>query len=188
MSTSISGIETPRTPATGSAGPGDLEQAFRTVQSERMADVALLNPVLSVEAIGFRAWKGDALGVLLTPWFMSLVLLPGADAVWNPGVVGEQRDWTFPSGRYAFMLGWNEWVGWYQSCSLFSPVFEFDSQDGARAVALAALDALLKPTDGKPADASSGTPSMEQRLHQPVSRRQLLRGVLMRGRDESGGG
>ena len=36
----------------------------------------MLNPALSVEAVGFRPWDEHWLGVLVTPWFMNLWLMP----------------------------------------------------------------------------------------------------------------
>lgn len=59
-----------------------LEHAFTTIAHERMAGLPVLNPNLSVEAIGFERVAGaadeagHALGILATPWFMSLVWLP----------------------------------------------------------------------------------------------------------------
>ena len=52
-----------------------LETAFRAVAA-RMQGLAFVNPALAVEAIGFAPWSGHWLGVLLTPWFMNLVLAP----------------------------------------------------------------------------------------------------------------
>ena len=43
-----------------------------------MADVPILNPVLSVEAVDFQHWKGHWLGVVITPWCMSMLLVPGS--------------------------------------------------------------------------------------------------------------
>ena len=54
-----------------------LESAFERVRRERMIDVPMLNPRLAVQAVGFRDWRGGWLGILITPWFMNLMLLPG---------------------------------------------------------------------------------------------------------------
>lgn len=174
--------------------PIGLERAFLAVQRERMGDVALLNGALTTEAIGFRDWRGGSLGVLLTPWFMSLMLLPGTGEQWTHGTVGDRRQWCFPSGRYEFICSWHAAVGWYHSCSLFSPVFEFDSQDQARAVALAALEALLEPQGveqaGDLADQAGEAPArclpLQQRMERPLSRRRLLSRVLLRDLAEPG--
>ena len=44
-----------------------------------MAGVPMLNPALRVQAVGFRHWQSHWLGVLVTPWFMNLMLLPRID-------------------------------------------------------------------------------------------------------------
>ena len=62
------------------AAVSQLAAAFRNVAKERMAGVPLVNETLSVEAVGFTEWDGRLLGVLVAPWFMNLVLLPGTVA------------------------------------------------------------------------------------------------------------
>jgi [NiFe] hydrogenase assembly HybE family chaperone len=101
-----------------------------------------LNAALSVEAVGFRTWQGEWLGALVTPWFLNLVLTPGAGE-WTPLAAGEERIVTLPAGRFRFICGLDEEVGEYHACSLFSPAQEFASHEAARAVALASLAALL---------------------------------------------
>ena len=112
-----------------------LEQVFGDIARTRMADVPIINPALRVEAVGFREWEGRWIGVLVTPWTISLVLLPGADAPLEPLKLDQKAIWTFPSGGYQFM-GLNEAaLGVCHSCPLISPVQEFASHDDAVAVA-----------------------------------------------------
>ena len=40
----------------------------------------MVNPALAVEAVGFRPWGEHWLGILITPWFMNLVLMPRVGA------------------------------------------------------------------------------------------------------------
>ena len=136
--------------------PADLEEAFRRVQREQMRDVPILNPVLAVAAVGFRDWEGYRLGVMLTPWFMNLMLLPGARPPW-PGLrIGDARSYRFPSGTYEFLLGEHDGIGRYLSCSLFSPVFEFEDQEAALATAQAVMQELFNVQDLP--EAGRGTP------------------------------
>lgn len=44
-----------------------LEQAFDIIHRERMADLPVVKPALTVRAIGFQERNGRWLGVLLTP-------------------------------------------------------------------------------------------------------------------------
>lgn len=112
-----------------------LERVFVHIAQTRMADVPILNPALRVEAVGFREWEGRWIGVLVTPWTINLVLLPGQGAPLTPLALDEKSVWNFPSGAYEFM-GLNEpAIGTCHICSLISPVTEFDSHDEALAVA-----------------------------------------------------
>ena len=66
----------------GGHPPEKLEAVFRHIAATRMAGVSILNPALEVEAVGFRNWRDDWFGVLITPWFMSLICLPSPASTW----------------------------------------------------------------------------------------------------------
>lgn len=128
----------------GQPDPGALlERTFARIHATRMQGLPFLNPALRVEAVGLRRWEGRWLGVLVTPWFMSLVLLPDVPAAWQHAALGKSVAYALPAGVFQFIGGHEPGLGEYQSCSLFSPVFEFADQDGARATAQAALAALF---------------------------------------------
>jgi [NiFe] hydrogenase assembly HybE family chaperone len=120
-----------------------LETVFFEIQTSRMADVPVLNSALQVEAVSFMSWREDWLGILITPWFMNLMLLPHIGKTWTGLVTGQTVVHTFPSGEYDFIVGQEAALGEYQSCSLFSPMFEFPDQACARATAQAALANLF---------------------------------------------
>lgn len=128
-----------------------LEACFEEIRVSRMTGVPILNEALSVAAIGGREWNGHWLGVLVTPWFMNVMLLP-LEAAQAPVAPGTKRGFVLPAGRFEFIAGLEEAIGSYWMCSLFSPVFEFGDQETAEAAAAAALDALFE-ADGE-ADAS----------------------------------
>lgn len=161
-----------------------LEAAFRRIQAETMADVPILNPALAVEAVGFSRWQDHWLGILITPWFMNLVLVPGEAASWRGVGPGRRLFRRFPAGDFAFLGSVEPEIGEFQCCSLFSPMMQFADQDGARAVALAALAALQR----KPASAVPQAPAREAfedpkqaALERPMSKREFLGGVFRRG-------
>ena len=185
-----------------------LETVFTRIQYERMVDVPLLNPALHVQAVGFRVWEEHCLGVLITPWFMNLMLLPCEGDEWAGLVSGTNMTHCFPSGTYEFILGEEEGIGRYQMCSLFSPVFEFESQDAAVATAEAVMESLMDvanrddvstresdirkiwngedPGTGSEVDESGGDedrPSLKERLEKPMSRRDLFRGTFLGGQE-----
>lgn len=120
-----------------------LEAAFSEIARTRMADVPILNPALRVEAVGFRAWEGRWVGVLVTPWSINLVLTSGQDAPLIPLALDEKAVWNFPSGAYEF-IGLNEpTTGTCHICPLISPPSDFATHDEARAVAHEIISALF---------------------------------------------
>ncbi|WP_339114422.1 [NiFe]-hydrogenase assembly chaperone HybE [Thioclava sp. GXIMD2076] len=116
---------------------------FREIWNSTMRDVPLSNKALSVEAVGFRAHEGRGLGVLFSPWFMNLVLLPGADEDWSGLKAGAKEMVDFPSGCYEFIHNTRAQTGGYKACSLFSPMEEFQTQIQAREVAQAIMAELF---------------------------------------------
>jgi [NiFe] hydrogenase assembly HybE family chaperone len=124
-----------------------LVAAFEHIARTRMAGVPLLHAALRTEAVGFQAQADDdgeagLLGVLITPWFMNLLWLPGAQAL--PLALGATRSRRLGGETLSF-LGGEEDGCRFEACSLFSPMFEFADQAAARAVALAALGHLRQP-------------------------------------------
>jgi [NiFe] hydrogenase assembly HybE family chaperone len=150
-----------------------LEAAY-TATALRMRDLGFFNPALRVEAIGFAPWQAHWLGVMVTPWFINLMLLPreGPPAV-RPGA---KRGHRFPAGDYEFIGGHDAVIGAYEICSLFSPVLEFADHETAREVARLALGALLDP------DPETATPTEESTAASglPMSKRDFLRGRFLR--------
>ncbi len=124
-----------------------LEQVFLRIQRTRMADLPFLNPALAVAAVGFKPRGGCWSGVLVTPWFMSCLLLPQQGGRWRALAVGESRLLRFPAGEFEFIGGFEPGLGDYQSCSLFSPLPQFADQASARCAARTALDTLFALPD-----------------------------------------
>ncbi|MFA6921015.1 MAG: [NiFe]-hydrogenase assembly chaperone HybE [Gallionella sp.] len=124
-----------------------LERVFAHIAQTRMSDVPILNPAMRVEAVGFREWEGRWAGVLVTPWMINLVLLPGPDKPLCPLAPDENATWHFPSGSYDFM-GLNEAeLGTCHMCPLISPVAEFATHEDALAVAQQIILALFGSID-----------------------------------------
>lgn len=144
--------------------PADsVEQAFFRIQREQMADVPILNPALSVEAVDFQRWQGHWLGIVVTPWCMSMLLVPGSADNWVSTGDNRRRFVKFPAGDFAFLGSHEAELGEYQSCPLFSPMGKFCTQSEATMTARASMIALLTPVkqthepakDKKPADGPS---------------------------------
>ena len=123
---------------------------FVHVQTERMVGIPLLNPALHVEAVGFEWAAGTeetaepvAEGVLITPWFMSLLRLPSTNLP-HGNRVGRKAVRDFGSERFDFIGAHDPAIGYHETCALFSPMNGFTSQGLARETALASL-ALVRP-------------------------------------------
>jgi [NiFe] hydrogenase assembly HybE family chaperone len=165
-----------------------LEEVFRSILRERMQDMPMVNPALAIEAVGFRPWGEHWLGILITPWFMNLMLMPRVGAKWQPIGERETRHYVFPAGVFEFIGGRDPTLGDYQACSLFSPVFGFTAQQEARDTATAALEALFDPAQREsgetaaPAPSSKAVPGLEQPApaQRLVSKRDLLFGLSPR--------
>lgn len=119
-----------------------LEAAFRRIHREHMAGMALLNPALRVQALGFERWQRHWLGAVVTPWFLNIVLVPGDAHSWRTAAEGERVFHRFGAGDFAFLGGSEPEVGEFQGCSLFSPMSGFADQSAACATARAALRML----------------------------------------------
>lgn len=146
-----------------------LEAAFTRIWKTRMAGLPFLNERLRVEAVGFRAWEGQWLGALVTPWFVNLVLTPGEGA-WAALGAGGERIVTLPAGGFRFVSGHDAQIGEYHACSLFSPAQGFGDHEAARAVAAASLEALFDAGNNAKARAAEAPPPA------PVSKRDFIRG------------
>ncbi|MBE0548741.1 MAG: [NiFe]-hydrogenase assembly chaperone HybE [Rubrivivax sp.] len=119
-----------------------LNDAFREV-AKRMQGLGFVNPALEVEAVAFEPWQGHWLGVMVTPWFMNLVLLPRDRRLWQTVPVRAKRKLHFPAGSYEFIGSDDPVIGEHQTCSLFSPMHEFEDHAAARLVARLAREALF---------------------------------------------
>ncbi len=150
--------------------PGDaVEKAYFRIQREQMADVPILNHALSVEAVDFQRWRGHWLGVVVTPWCMSVLRVPGSEADWQSTGDNQRRFVRFPAGDFAFLGSAADELGEYQSCSLISPMGQFANQSEAVMTARASLVALL--TDPALAK-NAAVPSPPE--HPSLSRRRFL--------------
>ena len=160
-----------------------LNAAFREAAARMPGD--LVNPALEVEAVGFAPWQGHWLGIMVTPWFMNLVLAPRAQRRWQSIRVGDKRKLQFPAGIYEFIGASDASVGEYQSCSLFSPMHQFESHAAARLVAQLAREALFDPANAEqPEDAREAPPAATHAEEaQSITKRDFLRGHFAGGGD-----
>lgn len=148
--------------------PDTLVSVYRDIAAERMQGLPIVNPRLDVEAVAFRSVGDHRFGVLVAPWFMNMVLLPGSDD-WSEHPQGHKVDVTLPAGDYEFVVCRDDALeGCYLSSVLFRSMNDFPDQDTARAVATEVMVRLFEP----PVDASDAHGGDRRRY----SRRELLSG------------
>jgi [NiFe] hydrogenase assembly HybE family chaperone len=137
-----------------------LADAYRRA-ALRVKGMPIYNPTVAVEAVGFREHEGRQVGVIVTPWFMNLTVLPSDEdrKVW---VAGGSIRLVFPSGAYDFVVNDLEDVGLIGACSLFSTMLDFTDHEAAQLAATTIADAVFEAEQAPAAPA--------------VSRRQLLGG------------
>lgn len=163
---------------------------FIEIWHAKMRDVPMVNKALHVQATGFRLWEGRPLGVLVSPWFMNLILLPATGEDWSDLHRGAKEVVAFPSGSYEFIHNTREAIGGYKACSLFSPMGDFQSQAQAVEVAQAVMVALFdeahragtdRAADIRAAREAALMPAEPAALPDAPSRRAVISGGLAEG-------
>jgi [NiFe] hydrogenase assembly HybE family chaperone len=115
-----------------------------------MRNLPIVNSALEVEAVGFRTFDEHQIGVLITPWFMNLVLLLGSD-IGSRLRQGSKSTLRLPSGPVEFTTAQDEVLGPYLTAVLFSSVAEFPDQHTAKAIALEVMQELFESTHNEQA-------------------------------------
>ena len=140
--------------------PGDLNghprvsaliEQFRVVDAG-MRDLPIYNHTVAIESVGFRLFNDvQLLGVVLTPWFMNLMILPITPVAMNMAEIGKTVSVELPVGPRKFVVGGDEAVGLYKAHSLHSPVLSFTLPGQARAEAQRQLVLLMTSATAEPA-------------------------------------
>jgi [NiFe] hydrogenase assembly HybE family chaperone len=119
-----------------------LAAAYRVIGTRNLRDLPVYNATLDVAPVGFLPHGPGALGIVVTPWFMNLVVVGDLvdEASTSASVLRR-----FPAGDIAFTVGALDGIGRVDSASLFSPMFEFADTDAACGAAEAALATLFAP-------------------------------------------
>lgn len=144
-----------------------LEAYYRKVYEERMRGLAVVNPALAVEAVGFRRLDEHEFGALITPWFINLFLLPGSDR-WEGRSQGGRCTIDLPGGRIDFTIAHDEELGTTLSAALFGTVADFPDQALAREVAAETLRLLRQAEPvNRPADRAGTRPRPTRRFRRP---------------------
>jgi [NiFe] hydrogenase assembly HybE family chaperone len=182
-----------------------IEAVFKRIHQERMQGIPLLNEAIGVQAVGFQEWDGRCIGVIVTPWLMSLVMLPGPGDDWSGMPLGEKHLHEFPARPCEFLANDIEEFGACQTHAIHSPMSKFPSHYAAVDAAEDFLTGLMDASAAKERDLdaermqrfldgdemdlirqeeldreAAQAPGLEEKMEQPLSRRDLLRGSFLK--------
>jgi [NiFe] hydrogenase assembly HybE family chaperone len=121
----------------------EVHHAFDVIHRENMMGLPIVNTMLEVETVGFMEHDGRIVGIIVTPWLMTLAVFPGDDEDWSNVTVGTKRSFTFPARAYEFMANEIDGVGPFYGFALHSPMNDFEHQPHAVAGAVAFLEVLM---------------------------------------------
>ncbi|MEN9501227.1 MAG: hypothetical protein RI964_512 [Pseudomonadota bacterium] len=124
--------------------PAQLEAIFREILHTRMQGLPIINTQLDVQAIDFQAWEDYYLGMMITPWFMNLLLLPSTPTnPWATLPLGKPVSINLPAKPYRFVVNEIDGIGHCLMHSLHSPMFKFPTHEAAVTTAQQAMREIL---------------------------------------------
>lgn len=129
-----------------------VEQAFTRIQHESMQGIPILNPGINVQTLGFQRFEGRVIGVVITPWLMTVILFPAEDEDWSKLALGRKIPHAFPAKKIKFMVNEFDGIGACQTHSLHSPMNAFSSQQQALTAAQDFIDKLLLESEADAED------------------------------------
>lgn len=102
--------------------PSELFCAEMQKAAENMQDLPFYRRDISCFTPNFVLFEGQWIGTVLTPWMMSVVILPGPQQQWEIRNVGDKLGLQLPYKTMTFTVSSVESVPQYLSCSLLSPL------------------------------------------------------------------
>ncbi len=139
--------ETQQEPQRERARQSEERQQVNVAQNSDIAQSTATAQLGTVESNNDVGLGIGQIGVLITPWFMSLVFFPQQ---YNDQreLAGEKYSLSLPGGDFEMIASYQPETGLFYSCSLFSPMAEFDNQEFARQVAVEVLGQVFPSVDG----------------------------------------
>ncbi len=161
--------------------PEKLKQYYQGVYDSTMKDIPICNHHLSIDVLHWQTYgESGQLGVLITPWFISLVMQPAENVLTDDLKIGHVVEQSFPSGKYEFLVNYQEALGFYLTCALISETKLIVSHEVACALAQEMLVYLfeqkqvekLQPVARSALEQTIS--NAENQLDKPMSRRALV--------------
>ena len=135
-----------------------LVAQYERIAREQMAELPFYHATMPIAA-ECVLFEGQWLGVVLTPWMLSVVVLPGPEQLWPQRKSAERIALALPCGSMTFMVGELPETGQLLACSLMSPL---DSHLGAEQ-GLALVGSTLKMLLSLPVQQGEGAVNLGRR-------------------------
>lgn len=115
--------------------PSILFQSAMQEVAKEMQDLPFYREGIECYCPKFVLFENQWIGTVVTPWMLSVVILPGKDQQWEPREIGDKLTIQLPYKSLTFTVSSLETIPQYLSCSLHSPIDP--SMTNAQAVQLA---------------------------------------------------
>lgn len=119
-----------------------LVTQYERIAREQMCELPFYHSSMPI-AVESVLFEGQWLGVVLTPWMLSVVVLPGPDQLWPRRISSERLVLRLPCGEMTFMVGDLPRSGQLLACSLMSPLDPHLGAEEGRGLVTSTLKMLL---------------------------------------------
>ncbi|OOF47508.1 hydrogenase [Rodentibacter trehalosifermentans] len=102
--------------------PSALFQSSMLEVAKNMQDLPFYRQGIECYCPKFILFEQQWIGSVVTPWMLSVVILPGKDQQWEAREIGDKLTVQLPYKALTFTVSGMENIPQYLSCSLHSPI------------------------------------------------------------------